>query len=425
MSAATEAATPLPAGHRLRLLLWAGLPLLLLTLAAPFNGLMGIPVVFFLKNRLHLSANQTAQFNLWVSLPLYLAFLPGLLRDRWNPFGAGDRGHIILFGLTTGAVYGLLAVLAPSYAALMAGLMISTATVLVGLGAANGIFSAMGQNHAMPGQAGSVMLLAGLAPTVTALFLGGALSQWLERFNGAGASQSLFLVGAALLACAALSAALGPKALYTAHDAPRAHTLRGDVVRLLRHWPVWPSTLLLLLWNFQPAFGTALTYHLSNHLHANDTQVGAVFAMFWAGQMAMTVIYSFACQRVRLSRLIWWSTLAAIPSQLPFLIMPTPTAALAASLLVGLMSGFASAAYIDLAIRSSPKGLEGAFMMLILNTKYYISGRFGDLWGTYLYDAQGGYRLVVIVTTLAYALIPVALILTPRRLLATSDGQPA
>ena len=115
-------AAPLPGSERFRLLSHAGLLLLLLSLAAPWAGLVSIPVAFFLKNRLHLSANETAQFNLWVSIPLYLSFGLGLVRDRWNPFGAGDRGHLVLFGLATALVFAVIAALQPTYAVLMGGL---------------------------------------------------------------------------------------------------------------------------------------------------------------------------------------------------------------------------------------------------------------------------------------------------------------
>src|SRR5271156_2299765 len=112
---ARETITLLPAPERLRLLLYAGLLLLLINLAAPSGGLIGLPVLFFLKNRLHLSAHAFAQFNAWLGVPLYLSFLFGFLRDRWSPFGAGDRGHLVLFGAASAAIYGAIAFAAPTY----------------------------------------------------------------------------------------------------------------------------------------------------------------------------------------------------------------------------------------------------------------------------------------------------------------------
>ena len=65
--------------------------MLLLNLGDPAVGLINIPVSFFLKNRLHLAAHEQAIFRLWIGAPLFVSFVFGFLRDRWSPFGSGDR----------------------------------------------------------------------------------------------------------------------------------------------------------------------------------------------------------------------------------------------------------------------------------------------------------------------------------------------
>ena len=64
-------------------------------------------------------------------------------------------------------------------------------------------------------------------------------------------------------------------------------------------------------------------------------------------------------------------------------------------------------------------------MMLILNTTFYVSGRFGDLWGTYVYDRAGGFPMTVIVSVVVYLSLPLVLLIVPRRLTSTSDGEAA
>ncbi|HEY2483196.1 MAG TPA: hypothetical protein VGI30_13520, partial [Caulobacteraceae bacterium] len=155
----------LPAPERLRLLFYAGLLLLLINLAAPSGGLIGLPVLFFLKNRLHLSARAFAQFNLWLGIPLYLSFLFGFLRDRWSPFGVGDRGHLVLFGAASAVIYGVIAFAVPTYGLFLGGLLAVTATSLIAASAATGIFTAMGQEHVMAGQASAVVNVATMVPT--------------------------------------------------------------------------------------------------------------------------------------------------------------------------------------------------------------------------------------------------------------------
>ena len=417
------AAAILPTGRRWSLLGYAGVLMLLTTFATPSGGLIGIPVLFFLKNKLHLQAHELAIFNIWTGIPLYLAFAFGLLRDRWSPFGLGDRGHLLIFGLATAAIYVAVAFVNPTYAMLLCGLILVTASVQTVLGSANGIFSAIGQEYLMPGQASAVLNVATTLPLLAGFFLGGVLSQALEGQGAVTAARVLFLVGAGLMATVALLGLLGPKALFTAHHQPREANLVGDILRLVRSWPVYPPLMLLLLWNFAPSFGTALQYHLANTLHASDAQVGAFYAIFWGVYLPSFLLYGYLCQRVRLSRLLLFSTLLAIPQMLPLLLVHTAEGTLIAAVPMSLMGGLASAAFIDLAIRSCPKGLQGTMMMLVSTTAYFVALRFGDLWGTDLYEHRGGFVTTVIASTAVYALMLPVLLLVPRRLSRSTDGQ--
>ncbi|HZZ36412.1 MAG TPA: MFS transporter, partial [Caulobacteraceae bacterium] len=420
--AAPEAlpAVVLPTVQRTRILVWCGVLLLLLNLAAPYAGMIGIPVVFFLKNRLHLSAHALAQFNLWVGIPLYLSFVFGFLRDRWSPFGAGDRGHLIVFGALSAAIYAVIAFVNPTYGLLLAGLLIVTASVQQVAGAANALVSAVGQRHLMAGQASTVFNIASMLPAVAAFF-GGLLSDALEGTAAVTAARILFLGAAGFMAAIGLIAAFGPRWLFAetaAQAAAPTTSLRRDIARLLRCWPIYPPLIMLILWDFGPAMGTALQYHLANDLHASDAQVGAFYALFFSANVPTLLLYGWLCQRVRLSRLLVGGTLLAVMQMIPLLFVHSVAAALIAAVVMGLMGGLASGAYVDLAIRSCPERLQGTMMMLVV-TVYWVAVRFGDLWGTDLYEHQGGFVTAIIASTAVYALILPVLLLAPRRLTAT------
>jgi len=106
----------------------------------------------------------------------------------------------------------------------------------------------------------------------------------------------------------------------------------------------------------------------------------------------------------------------------PLLFIHTVTQALIAAVPIGLMGGLATGAYLDLIIRSCPRGLQGTTLMLS-NSLYFVVVRFGDVLGTRLYDYYGGFTICVIAITVVYALILPTLLLVPRRLIATADGQ--
>ena len=128
------------------------------------------------------------------------------------------------------------------------------------------------------------------------------------------------------------------------------------------------------------------------------------------------------CRKFPLKTLLWWGTVLAVPQMVPLLFINTVTQALIAAIPIGLMGGLATGAYLDLIIRSCPRGLQGTTLMMSWSL-YYVVSRFGDVLGTHLYDRYGGFTVCVIAITTVYALILPALLLVPKHLIATADGQ--
>jgi hypothetical protein len=418
-------ATPLPAARRIRLLLYAGVPILILNFAAPYWGLINLPIIFFLKNRLHLAAHQTAQFNLIAAIPLFTGFVFGLARDRWSPFGAGDRGHLVVFGLASAAVYAVMAFMQPTYALLLGGVLLVTTLMQFASGAAAGLSTAVGRHHAMTGQMSTVSNAAILAPQVLSMLMGGILADVLEGAGATAAARILFLIGAGLMLALTAFGAFGPKRLFDDAKAgrePARLSLGADVLRLLRTWAIYPVIIIQLLWQFGPAAGLALQYHMANELHASDAEVGAFFAIFYVGFLPVYALYAWLAQRLRLGALLWIGTLLAIPQMVSLLYVRSAQTALLAAIPMGLLGGIGQAAFTDLAMRSCPKGLEGTMMMLFL-ALYWVSQRFGDLWGADLYQNHGGYSTTIWATIAVYAAILPVLFLVPRRIRQTLDAR--
>jgi len=413
------AAQPLAAGARMKLLVLSGAPLFLFSFAAPYLPLIALPILFFLKNRLHLSASQVAFTALVTSIPLYLGFVFGFIRDRWSPFGLGDRGHLMVFGGLTGLIYLAMAVLPPTYPTILVGGFLATASIQLVYGAANGLATAIGRKHAMTGQMSTAVNVANTVPVAAAYFLGGALSGVLEHGNAVQAARTLFLTGAALMAAIALFGALGPRRLFEeGRGEPQTLTPLADLKRLLRSWPVYPALVVQLMWQFAPAAGAALGFHLSGDLHASDTQVGAFFAMFYISFIPTFIVYGLLAQRFSLTVLMWLGALLAVPQMAPLLFIGRADLAVWAGLPMGILGGIGQVAFMDLAMRACPEGLEGTMMMLLWSC-YWVSYRLGDLWGGDLYDHHGGFSVAIWATIAVYAAILPVLLLAPRRI---TDG---
>jgi hypothetical protein len=432
--AATAAAVPVAAvpvapadlspSVRQTIFLYLGILIVLLAFGGPSGGLIDIPISFLLKNRLHLTAHEVANFRLLAAIPLYVSFVFGFIRDTWNPLGMRDRGFMLLFGGLSALLYVFFAFTPLTYVTLLAAVILLTASFLFVASAQNGLTSTIGQQHAISGQVSAVWNVFLSVPTVGALLMGGALSGMLEDHNPDQAVRILFLVGAAIMASVALYALWKPAEVFDnvrAEAGADGHPLQ-NLKRLAWHWPIYPAMLIWLLWNFAPGSTTPLQYHLQNTLHATDAQWGQWNAIFAASFIPTYIVYGLLCCRFPLKTLLWWGTVLAVPQMVPLLFIDTVTQALIAAVPIGLMGGLATGAYLDLIIRSCPLGLQGSTLMLS-SSLYFAVVRFGDVLGTNLYDRYGGFTVCVIAITIVYALILPVLLLVPGRLIATADGQ--
>jgi MFS family permease len=369
-----------------------------------------------------LTAHEVADFRLVAAIPLYLSFVFGFLRDMWNPLGMRDRGFMLLFGGISASLYVLFAFTPMTYAMLLVAVVILTASFLFVASAQNGLTSAIGQQHAMTGRVSAVWNVFLSIPTVGALLIGGKLSGLLEGESQDQAVRILFLAGAAIMAAIALYALWKPAAVFDNVSVETEVDPMKDLARLMRHWPIYPALLIWLLWNFAPGSTTPLQYYLQNTLHATDAEWGEWNAIFAACFIPTYIVYGLLCRRFPLKTLLLWGTILAVPQMVPLLFIDTMTQALIAAVPIGLMGGLATGAYLDLIIRSCPRGLQGTTLMMS-NSLYFVVVRFGDVLGTNLYDRYGGFTVCVIAITIVYALILPALLLVPKKLVATADGQ--
>jgi len=409
---------------RQRIFLYLGVLIVLLAFGAPAGGLIDIPISFFLKNKLHLEAHELAGFRLVSAVPLYLSCVFGFVRDTWNPFGMRDRGFMLLFGTVTAGLYVFFAFTPITYVTLLIAVMLLTTSFLFVASAQNGLTSTLGQQHAMSGQISAVWNIFASIPTVVAFLMGGTLSNLLEERNPDQAGHILFFVGAAIMASVAAYALWKPRSVFDNvrnEHATATHPLK-DLKRLVWHWPIYPALLIWLLWNFAPGSATPLQYYLQNSLHAEDAQWGQWNAIFAASFIPTFMLFGLLCRSVPLRTLLLWGTAVAVPQFVPLLFVHSITGALIAAVPIGLMGGVATASYLDLIIRSCPRGLQGTMLMMSGGVNIIVS-RFGDVLGTNLYDYYGSFAACVIAITVVYALILPTLLLLPKRLIATADGQ--
>ncbi len=408
---------------RTRAYLFIGALYFLTNFASPSFGLVDIPVSFFLKNRMHLDAHSTSVFRLVLSLPMILGFLFGFVRDSWNPMGHGDKGHLLMFALATAATYGVMTILPPTYAVLLLGVLAATIFFQMTYSVAGGLTTILGQDNDQAGGMASASLMAAYLPQGLGFLTGGWLSGLLEGQSADRAAHMLFGVAALMMVVLAATGLTGPREVYAAAELARTrNNILHDLKRLALHWPIYPVMLMQIFWQFSPSTATVLQYHLTNTLHGSDAQWGEWNAIFICAFVPGLMIYAYLCRRVALKWLLLGGFGVGVLQMTPFLVIKTVDGALIAAAAIGFLGAIAQGSLVDLLIRSSPRGLEGTIFMLFYAC-YWVSFRVGDLFGTTLYD-RFGFVVPVIATIVSTALVLPILLLVPKRLIQTRDGQP-
>ena len=239
----TDAPKDLPASDRNRILVYLGVLVLMVAFGAPFGGLISVPVSYFLKNKLHFTAIQLSEFQLVTAIPLYFSAVWGFVRDSWNPFGIRDRGYMILFGFMCAAVYAGFAFVPVTAVSLGVAMVALTSTFLFVQSGQLGLTAAISRQHVMSGQVSAIWNAVGSLPVLFAFAIGGYLSNALEGQHAEQAARTLFLIGAVVMAAVGAFAIWRPKVVYDNLQEEHAPVFKpgADIMRLLRHWPVYPA----------------------------------------------------------------------------------------------------------------------------------------------------------------------------------------
>ena len=406
---------------------YLGLLLTLIGFAAPYIGLMDIPVAFFLKNKLHLSAEGVATFRLLAGIPLYLSFVFGFLRDSFNPFGIKDRGFLILFGATSTVLYVVFVFIPVDYNSLLGAVLLLTMSFLFVVSAQSGLSAVIGRQLQMSGQVSAVWNTFLYVPGLVGFFIGGYVSNHLEADRAGVAAHHLFALGAVVMAAITLFGFWKPAGIFNAirgQDRALPSRRLSDIKRLLRHRPFYPAMAVWFLWSFAPGYQTPLQFYLQNTLHASDAAFADWNAIFAGSFIPPFLLFGLLARKFSLRQILFWSTLVAIPQAIPLYFAHSVTGSFEAAVAMGLLGGVATGAYTALIIRSAPEGLEGTTVMMS-GGLYFVAVRFGDLLGTWLYQRLDGFGACIIAITVVYlAIIPV-LMTVPRSVIDHRDEEGA
>ena len=247
-----------------------------------------------LKNHLHASASQVSVFRLLTGIPMYLGFIFGMTRDRWNPFGWRDRGYFRIFGPLAMLVFGWLALTRLSYSGLLIGMFLAMIAFRFMMAAYSGLIALIGQEELMSGRLSALWMCFRYISLISAYFASGFITDRLSP-------GQTFLLAAVVTLPLCVYGFWKPRVVFGhAYENPQARAtgFLQDVKRLAKHRAVYPAIFIILLWNFMPGFNTPMQFYLSNQLHAPDAIYAYFNCIFYASFIPTVAVYGFLCTRL-------------------------------------------------------------------------------------------------------------------------------
>ncbi len=389
-------------------------------LAMPHGYLLDFATSYMLKDQLHASVTEVSTFRLLTAVPVYLSVVFGLTRDLWNPLGMRDRGYFLIFAPLTAVVFAWLAYAKLTYTGLFAGMLLVMFFWRFVAAGQWALLALVGQEKLMSGRLSALWNIMSSVPYIAGALASGWIAEHLPP-------RQTFILMAVLSLLIFAFAFWKPKAVFDhAYDKPQARgsDLVGDIERLLRHRAVYPAVLIMFMFSFAPGSNTPLQFFLTNKLHASDAIYTDYYAIFAVAFIPMFFLYGWLCKRYSLKTLLWVGTIITVPQMIPLALVNSANEALWLALPIGMMGGIAAGAYYDLAMRSCPPGLQGTLMMMV-DGMYLLAYRGGDIVGAQIYASSPahGFLYCALATTAVYALILPVLLLIPKEVIATADGE--
>ncbi|MEK7382850.1 MAG: MFS transporter [Elusimicrobiota bacterium] len=332
--------------------------------AQGMGGLAYEPVSYLLKDSLGLGPAQAAAFVSWMTIPLTIKPIFGLLTDLLPWSGRRRAPYLAAVSLLTSVGWLLLA--APQthrYASTLALLILINVGFVLSDIVCDAVMVERGKERGLTGPYQAVQI-GTLYSTLIITGLGGG---WLAAH---ASYRSAFLLAAAFPILTALSAIWIEESGVggISETAARGWSGLGAMARDRR---AWGAAAGIFLWSFCPFLGTAQFYYQSTALKLSPLFIGGLStAGGLAGVAGAAIFARLSAREGATARLALWSILAGAPLSLLYLFYVGPGSILALTVLFALTGVVFRLAWMDLAARLSPAGAEAtgfAAFMAVFN----------------------------------------------------------
>jgi len=366
--------------------------------AQGMGGLAYEPVSYYLKDALGLGPGESAMFVAWMTLPLTIKPLFGLLTDFLPWAGKRRAPHLVAVSLLTSLGWLLLAGLEhPNYNAALALLILVNVGFVMSDVVCDAVMVERGKERGKTGVYQAVSI-GTLYATLIVTGLGGG---WLAQH---ASYRGIFI----LTACFPLLTALSSRFVDEAGVGDLKETVAKGVEglsRMLRDPKAWAVALGIFLWSFSPFLGTAQFYYQSEALGLSPIFIGGLATAGGFAGLAGAALFARLTKggTGEVARASIW---LGAPLTLLYFFYRGPLSTVLLTVLFSLLGVVFRLAWMDLAAKSCPAGAEAtvfAAYMAVFNIAASTSNTLGGAWYERLSAAHGPYIAMVLLSLVGTA----------------------
>jgi MFS family permease len=373
------------------------------------SGIMGQPLVYWLKETLHWTPVTVSASLAILDLPWVIKPVWGAISDFVPLFGYRRRPYLVLANIAAFLAFAWVA-MDDSTTTIVPALTVTAFAMAISSTLCGALLVETGQKTNATGSfVNQQWLWFNIAQMIMVLLAG----YLIEILSPTGALHA----AAAIAAVAPLAIVAGvwlikePRArIDMAALRERLHAM----LSVFRNRDLWFVAGFLFLYYFSPGFGTPLYFQMTDRLGFSQGFIGELSAIGSGGWILGGVLYRWRLERMSRRALLQLSILGGVLSTLSYLLLSSPATAVAITVVSGVTSMIAMIATMSLAAEACPAGAEGfafAAMMSIVN----LTGPLSDTLGSVMYEhvfAQKLAPLIVVsaaATAVVFFLVPLML----------------
>lgn len=366
--------------------------------AQGMGGIAYEPVSYYLKDALRLGPAQSAVFVAWMTLPLTVKPLFGLLTDFLPWSGARRRPHLVAVSLLTSVGWLLLGGLkSPDYGAALALLVLVNVGFVLSDVVCDAVMVERGKESGKTGLYQAVSL-GTLYATLVVTGLGGG---WLAQH---ATYRTIFFLAAAFPALTACSAFFLEEAGVGDIRETAARGLAG-LSSMARDRRAWAVAAGIFLWSFCPFLGTAQFFYQSEAMKLSPLFIGGLSTAGGFAGLAGAALFG-RLSKDGSDRLVTASVTVGAPLSLLYLayVGAWPIAVL--NVLFSLTGVVFRLAWMDLAARACAEGAEAttfAAYMAVFNIAASASNAVGGAYYERLAASHGPYAAMAVLSLVGTA----------------------